>query len=51
MLTNDKKRLAEEIKYIDETINNKELLQNEYIKEMKNYHYNKKYLVQEFYQI
>lgn len=32
MLTNDKKRLAEEIKYIDETINNKELLQNEYIK-------------------
>lgn len=32
MLTNDKKRLAEEIKNIDETINNKELLQNEYIK-------------------
>ena len=32
MLTNDKKRLAEEIKYIDETINDKELLQNEYIK-------------------
>ena len=32
MLTNDKKRLAEEIKDIDETINNKDLLQNEYIK-------------------
>lgn len=31
-LTNDKKRLTEEIKYIDETINNKDLLQNEYIK-------------------
>lgn len=36
MLTNDKKRLAEEIKYIDETINNKELLQNEYIKRNEN---------------
>ncbi len=36
MLTNDKKRLAEEIKNIDETINDKELLQNEYIKRNEN---------------
>lgn len=35
MITEEKRKLTEEIKYIDETINNKEMLQEEYIKRNK----------------